>query len=106
MSFDARNVGQQMELNLNPTANPKVMRCTYAVTSTRYKGTETLKVGRLATGEHLTVEQPRFTEMKDQSTTTLQSGVPKLIGAHRLPGPEGEYELFILTLTFTPDQAP
>ncbi len=106
LDFETRETGQSMELSLSPTGNPKVVQCTYMVSSVRLKGMDKLKIGRLASGEQLTVEQPRFTALKDQSTTTLQSGEPKLIGVHRLPGPAGDYELFILKLTFTPDQAP
>lgn len=105
-AYEIRNVGQTLELEVARTTEARVLSCSYAVQHVRLEKTVKFDAGRLANGEHLFVEQPSFSTMKDQSNTTFESGQPKLIGVHRLPGPDGVYELFIMTLRLTPAKVP
>jgi hypothetical protein len=44
--------------------------------------------------------------MKDQTNFGFESGQTHLLGVHRLPGPEGRFELFLLTITISPVKTP
>ncbi|HEV7401312.1 MAG TPA: hypothetical protein VGO11_00215 [Chthoniobacteraceae bacterium] len=97
-AFETRNVGQTLEFEAGRTADPKVVVCNYVAQHVRLEKFVKIDAGRLSNGDRLTVEQPYFTSMKDQSQVTLEHGRPKLIGVHRLPGQESVFELFILTV--------
>ena len=98
-AFETRNLGQRMELTISATAGPSILACIYKITHTRLEHMDKIDAGRLANGERLSLEQPRISEMSDESSTTMESGTPKLLGVHRLPGGEGKFELFLLKLT-------
>ncbi len=105
-AFETRNVGQTLELEVTHRTEAKVLSCSYAVQHVRFEKTVKFDAGRLANGEHIFIEQPYFSVMRDQSNTIFESGQPKLIGVHRLLGPEGVYELFIMTLRLAPAKVP
>lgn len=104
-AFDTRNTGQTLEFEAGRTSDPKVVVCNYVAQHVRLERMVKIDAGRLANGDRLNVEQPYFSSMKDQSQVALQSGQPKLVGVHRLPGPEGIFELFFLTVRVGSEKA-
>lgn len=105
-AFDARQLGQTLEVEVNATADPKVFLCTYVAEHVRFEHMNRMDAGRLPDGERLFIEQPCFSTMRDTSQVQMESGQPKLIGVHRLPAPDRRFELFIMTLTVAPPKKP
>lgn len=98
-AFDSRGIGQTLAAEVDRTLHPRKFLCQCSVNHTRLERMEKIPVGREATGEQLFLEQPHFSVMKDRTVVTLEGGVPKLLGVHKIPGPGGVFELFVLTLT-------
>jgi hypothetical protein len=50
--------------------------------------------GVLASGEHLSLEQPYFSTMKSTISVQLRSGQRVMLGMHKVPDDENKAELF------------
>ena len=100
-AFNTRVTGLTMEVTLAVADRSGLLRCHFNVHDVKLKQFDKIETGRLANGERLDVQQPRFTEMKTEGTALLASGKPELLAAHRLPTEEPKVELVILTLRFT-----
>lgn len=102
MAFDTRNVGQTMELEVWRAADPRVLHVSCVPQHVRSEKAIMIDTGQTAMGEHLYVPQPCFSNFCTQFNTIFLSGIPKLVGVHRLAEAEGVYEVAIMTLRTAP----
>ena len=54
--------------------------------------------GVLASGEHLMMEQPLFTSLKNVCSLQVHSGQRVLVGVHKFPGDDNNMELFLMRI--------
>jgi hypothetical protein len=54
------------------------------------------EIGRFPNNEKILLKQPRFGSANVNGTFAMTSGEPALLSAHRIPGQEGQTELFQL----------
>jgi hypothetical protein len=105
-AFETRNTGQTMELGTSETIGTGPPRCQYVLQDVRLKQFDKYDSGRLANGERLEIQQPRFTAMNAEGSAWFESGKPELVAAHRLPGDEQKVELVVLTLKYAKEKLP
>ena len=58
--------------------------------------------GVLSSGEHLAVEQPYFSVLRDTLAMHLRAGQRVLLGVHKVPTEEDKMELFVLMIRTQP----
>ncbi len=99
--FDTRNLGVTLEVQPTIAADGKSLVIDFMAQHVRLKSVDRIVVEREFTTEKksqkTSVEQPRFTTFKVQTSFTMKSGEHRLIGIFR--GPEGDktLEIFILS---------
>lgn len=65
-----------------------------------FLGFKSFPAGKLATGELLTIDQPRFHATKTTTRLWLKAGQKILLSAHKLPTDKPKLELFLLKVLF------
>ncbi len=98
-AFETRKIGTIFELQatlvspdgqwISADATPQHVRF---LRYSKYDG------GLLASGEHLSVDQPLFATLRNTCSLRVHAGQRLLMGVHKVPGEENTMELFIVRI--------
>jgi len=97
-AFETRNVGATMELEATPSIDGKWVAISVVPQHVRLLRFTKTDGGVLASGEHLSVEQPYFSTLKSTLNMHIRAGQRILLGMHKLPNDETSVELFLFRL--------
>jgi hypothetical protein len=77
-------------------AEEQLIRLDLAVSSSRLKSWDEFEIARAATGEKLTVKQPRVHMSSHKGVYLLSNNERVVVCAHRIPGDKEEMEILVL----------
>lgn len=98
-SFEARNTGQMLSIEVTPEAENGALSVAVMAQHVRFLRWNKIDAGRLASGERLSLEQPVFHDMKCDEHFPLENGKRVLLSVHRVPDSERPaFEIFVLRL--------
>ena len=95
-AFETRNVGATLELEPTASNDGQWISLNVVAQHVRLLRMAKIDVGVLASGEHLGVEQPYFSTLKDTVSLQIRTGQRVLLGIHKVPNDENSMELFFL----------
>lgn len=101
-AFETRNIGATMEMEATASRDGQWVALTVIPQHVRFLRFNKTDAGVLASGEHLSVEQPYFSTMKGTLSMQLHSGQRVLLGMHKLPEEENKVELFFFRVRTQP----
>ena len=96
-TFETRDLGAILEFQ-SSSDDGRNFRVQGQLKHTRFLRFAKYDAGVIASGEHLTIDQPIFHSCTSTLDLNLRSGQRVLIGTHTLPGEEG-VELFLMRVT-------
>ena len=99
-AFETRNVGPTVELEIDSEDGVN-FHAQMVFSHVRFLRFAKYDAGVMASGEHLTVDQPIFQTCKSQVEVNVRAGERLLLGTHTLPGDEG-VELFLFKMRSQP----
>lgn len=102
-AFETRNVGTTLELETNVSADGKWLALQAVPQHVRLLHMAKIDAGILPSRQHLSVEQPYFSVLKDTLTMHLRAGQRVLVGLHKVPTEETNMELFFLRIRTQPE---
>jgi len=94
-AFETRKVGATLELEATPSIDGKWVAISLVPQHVRLLRFTKTDAGVLASGEHLSVEQPYFSTLKSTLNMHIRAGQRILLGMHKLPNDETSVELFL-----------
>lgn len=99
-AFETRNIGAILEIETTWIGDGGVLSVNVAPQHTRFLRWTRFDAGRLANGEHLSVEQPQFSSAKNTCSLLLRNGQRVVIGVHKLADAATEtIEIFLLKVS-------
>lgn len=93
--FETRNVGATLELEATPSTDGQWVAVSVVPQHVRLLRYTKTDAGVLASGVHISVEQPYFSSLKSTLSMHIHSGQRILLGMHKLPSDETSVELFL-----------
>jgi hypothetical protein len=97
-TFETRNVGVTLEVEANLQPGEKTIDAQFAAQHVVLNGYRKEKM-EIAGKHPVVVEQPEFHNRKTVTNLVFQSGVPQMVGFHKLKQPAGKVEIFLVTMT-------
>jgi hypothetical protein len=101
-SFETRNVGTTMEINVEVRSNGRWLYLVAIPQHVRFLRWAKTDAGKLANGERLFVEQPIFHTMKNKSELQMKNGQSVVLGVHKVPERTDQMEIFLLRVEAKP----
>lgn len=95
-AFETRNVGATLVLNAGVSADGQWVSMEAVAQHVRLLRFAKIDSGILLSGEHVGVEQPRFSSLRDTVSLHVPAGQRILLGVHKDPTQENNLELFLL----------
>ena len=93
-AFETRNIGATMEMEATPSKDGQWVAVAVVPQHVRFLRYTKTDAGVLASGEHLSIEQPYFSSMKSTISMHTRTGQRVMLGMHKLPDDETKMELF------------
>jgi len=95
-AFETRNVGTRLELTGTVSQDGQWISVETDPSHVRFLRFEKIDAGVLASGEHLSVEQPHFSTLRNVVALQIRAGQRILLGVHKIPTDEDNMEFFFL----------
>lgn len=97
-AFETRKIGAMLALTASVSLDGQWIAAEVVPQHVRFLRNSKYDGGVLASGEHLSVEQPLFTTLKNTCFLRVHAGQRLLVGIHKVPGEENTMELFFLRI--------
>jgi hypothetical protein len=97
-AFETRNVGTTLSLEPKVSDDGQWIALNVEPQHVRFLKFAKIDAGVLASGEHISVEQPYFSVVKDTLAMNLRAGQRVLLGVHQIPEEDNKMEFFFLKI--------
>jgi hypothetical protein len=98
-AFETRNIGAMLELEAQVSKDGQWITANAVVQHVRFLRYDKFDAGTLPNGEHLSVDQPQFSTLKNTLSFDVRPAQRVMVGVHKPPGEEKNFELFFLRIS-------